>query len=150
MGDAVMTAADSRPRLLQALAVGSAATVAGALVLGVTQGLVGERGLELGYWALALGLLVGAVVGRAGDQTRGSAFLAIPVALVGVFLTQITATAVYLGTASAGEAYDFWSTDVLGKNDMSFLLVAAAEAFLVSQRVSELRNNMSQSRHDSP
>ena len=53
--------------------VGAAATVAGALVLGVTQGLVGARGLELGYWALALGLLVGAAVGRAGEQTRGSA-----------------------------------------------------------------------------
>jgi hypothetical protein len=150
MGDAVMTTADSRPRLLQALAVGAAATVAGALVLGVTQGLVGERALELGYWALALGLLVGAVVGRAGEQARGSALLAIPVALAGVLLTQITATAVHLGTADVGTAYDFWSTDVLGKNDMSFLLVAAAEAFLVSQRVSEIRNKMSQSRHDSP
>ncbi len=150
MGDAVMTTADSRPRLLQALAVGAAATVAGALVLGVTQGLVGERGLELGYWALALGLLVGAAVGRAGERTRGAALVAIPVALVGVLLTQITATAVYLGTADVGEAYDFWNAEVLGKNDMSFLLVAGAEAFLVSQRVSEIRNKMSQSRHDSP
>ncbi|WP_258563292.1 hypothetical protein [Streptomyces phytophilus] len=150
MGDAVMTTADSRPRLLQALAVGAAATVAGALVLGLTQGLVGERGLELGYWALALGLLVGAAVGLAGEQTRGSAFLAIPVALVGVLLTQLTATAVHLGTADVGAAYDFWHTGVLGKNDMTFYLVAAAEAFLVSQRVSEVRNNMSQSRHDSP
>lgn len=145
-----MTTADSRPRLVQALAVGAAATVAGALVLGVTQGLVGERALELGYWALALGLLVGVAVGRAGEQARGSALLAIPVALAGVLLTQITATAVHLGTADVGAAYEFWSADVLGKNDMSFLLVAAAEAFLVSQRVSELRNKMSQSRHDSP
>lgn len=150
MGDAVMTTAESRPRLLQALAVGAAATVAGALVLGVTQGLVGARGLELGYWALALGLLVGAAVGRAGEQTRGSALLAIPVAITGVLLTQIVATAVHLGSADVGAAYDFWSSEVLGKNDLTFYLVAAAEAFLVSQRVSEVRNNMSQSRHDSP
>ncbi|WP_240662413.1 hypothetical protein [Streptomyces sp. WAC 06738] len=150
MGDAVMTAADSRARLLQALAVGAAATVAGALVLGGTQGLVGERGLELGYWALALGLLVGAAVGRAGAEARGSAFLAIPVALAGVFLTQLAATAVHLGTVDVGAAYDFWRSGVLGKNDMTFYLVAAAEAFLVSQRVSEVRNSMSQSRHDSP
>ncbi|MFW6695813.1 hypothetical protein [Streptomyces sp. MAR4 CNX-425] len=144
MGDAVMTTADSRPRLLPTLAVGAAAGLAGALVLGVTQGLAGERALELGYWALALGLLVGAVVGRAGEQARGSALLAIPVALVGVLLTQITATAVYLGTANAVDAYDFWNAEVFGKNDMSFLLVAGAEAFLVSQRVSEIRNRMSQ------
>ncbi|WP_407560622.1 hypothetical protein [Streptomyces sp. 184] len=150
MGDAVMTTAEGRPRPVQALAVGAAATVAGALLLGVTQGLVGERGLELGYWALALGLLVGAAVGWAGEQSRTLALGAVPVALVGVVLTQIAATAVYLGSADVGAAYDFWRSEVLGKNDMTFFLVAGAEAFLVSQRVSEVRNGMSQSRHDSP
>jgi hypothetical protein len=65
--------------------------------------------------------------------------LAIPLAFAGVILTQITACAVHVRTGDPVEAYEFWRRAVLGKNDMTFYLVAAVEAYLVALRAAELR-----------
>lgn len=138
MGDGAITTG-VRPRPLQALAYGTAATVAGALILGATQGKTGEQALDLGYWTLAVGILVGAAVGRYGGA-RSAALVAVPLAVGGAILTQVVGGAVYEGAPDPAAAFDFWRTQILSNNDLSFYAVAAAEGYLVALRVSELRS----------
>ncbi|MGP3981941.1 hypothetical protein [Streptomyces sp. KR80] len=132
------------------VAAGAAATVAGGLLLGALQGwgsLPGEalgegaRGYELGYWALAIGLLVGAVLGKVGGQGRAIALWGVPLALAGVALAQLLAAAIQVGAGDVhlepGPVLDYWQHEILGRNDVTFYAVAAAEAYLVARRVAE-------------
>ncbi|WFB07886.1 hypothetical protein LRS74_13130 [Streptomyces sp. LX-29] len=58
----------SATRTRRGIAAGAAAALLGALVFGFFQGKAGDRGPELGYWALCIGLLVGAALGKPGNQ----------------------------------------------------------------------------------
>ncbi|MQY16476.1 hypothetical protein SRB5_66750 [Streptomyces sp. RB5] len=120
------------------LLAGAAAAVLGALILGPLQGSTGERGLELGYFALAAGVLVGAALGKAAGtsaRARRVALLAVPPALLGVMLGQWVASAVYIGSWDG--SLEFWRHHVFGRNDWTFYLVAGAEGYLVAKRVAE-------------
>ncbi|MEV6108627.1 hypothetical protein AB0M28_28580 [Streptomyces sp. NPDC051940] len=122
----------------QGLAAGAGAALVGALVLGPLQATTGHRGLEQGYFALAVGILVGAALGKAGGtsaRARKVALMGVPLAWLGVVLVQWVASAVYVG--SWADALDFWRHDVIGRNDVMFYVVAGAEGYLVAKRVSE-------------
>ncbi|MFC7218884.1 hypothetical protein ACFQLX_12015 [Streptomyces polyrhachis] len=130
--------AGHRPGVLPGLLAGAGAALVGALLLGPLQGSSGHRVLELGYFALLLGVTVGAVLGRASGaaaRSRRVALLAVPLALLGVLLTQWLASAAYTG--SWQEALPFWRQTLLGGNDVTFFAVAAVEAYLVAKRVSQ-------------
>ncbi|MEC4017454.1 hypothetical protein [Streptomyces sp. H27-D2] len=131
------------------IAAGLAAALLGALVLGVLQGKTGQRGPEVGYWALALGLLVGAVLGRFGGRAPLTAYAGVPLALLAVCAAQFVGAAILLADAAGsattaetllrhfGAVAHYWQHDLLGKNDITFYTVAAAEGFLVARRVAE-------------
>ncbi|MGP3999250.1 hypothetical protein [Streptomyces sp. 8N706] len=141
------TGGEARPTT--GIAAGAVTAVVGALLLGTLQGALGPQGHELGYWALGIGLLVGAVLGKAGGRSRAVAVSGIPLAMAGVAIAQLLAAAMQSGSAGpgyspldlltghAGPALDYWRSEILGKNDVTFYTVAALEGFLVAKRVAE-------------
>ncbi|MEU6082173.1 hypothetical protein [Streptomyces sp. NPDC047108] len=124
------------------VAAGAAAALAGALLLGPLQGASGPTGPELGYWALAMGLFVGAVLGKVGGRGRSVALWGIPLALAGVALAQVLAAWMLVEQGGMfvwhpGSAVDHWRGEILGENDIAFYAVAALEGCLVAQRIAE-------------
>jgi hypothetical protein len=143
---ATPTAPAARP--VRGLTGGAAAALLGAVVFGFVQGKTGQRGHEMGYWALCTGLLIGVALGKLGGRTPPLALVGIPLALVSVSLAQLLGSAMRVGDAAAwatadvltghfGLALDYWRDDVLGRNDITFYAVAGAESYLVARRVSE-------------
>ncbi|MET8680849.1 hypothetical protein ABZW18_25525 [Streptomyces sp. NPDC004647] len=143
-GTALMVRIERRTGL--GVAAGAAAATAAGLLLGALQGGTGRQSHELGFWALAIGLLVGAVLGKVGGRGRAVALWGIPLALAGVALAQLLAaasqaapgySALDLFTGHPGPALDYWWTEILGRNDVTFYTVAGLEGYLVAQRVAE-------------
>jgi hypothetical protein len=134
---AVVRTGGGAPRLGPGLLAGGGAALLGAVVLGPLQGSFGYRALEVGYWALALGILTGFALGRVGGRARTVALFGVPLALLGVLLAQLIAATVYVGDADLGDALHFWRTQILGKNDLAFYAVAATEGYLVAKRAAE-------------
>lgn len=139
-GERAREQAGTRERAGLGIAAGAAAAGLGALLLGGLQGATGPAGLELGYWSLAIGLLVGAVLGKVGGHGRAVAVWGVPLALAGVALAQLLAAALQVGPADAvlwhlGPAVDYWQGHVLGRNDITFYTVAGLEGYLVAERV---------------
>ncbi|MEV0278423.1 hypothetical protein AB0I22_18855 [Streptomyces sp. NPDC050610] len=145
-------AAEGRPA--RGLAAGAAAALTGAIVFGWAQGLAGPGGHELGYWALAIGLLVGAALGKAGGRAPALAPLGALLALLGVLLAQLLAAAAHMSEATSDAmgnppgalttvlhhfdtVVEYWRHEMLGRNDIAFYTVAAAEGYLVAKRVAE-------------
>ena len=146
MASAPSAAPAARP--CRGLAAGVAAALLGALVFGVVQGKIGHRGQEVGYWALCIGLLVGAALGKLGGRAPLLALVGIPLALVGVSLAQLIGVAVHMGDESSwptadtllqhfGLVVDYWRGEILGRNDITFYSVAGAESYLVAKRITE-------------
>jgi hypothetical protein len=136
------------PRPGRGLVAGVAAALVGALVFGVVQGKIGHRGQEVGYWALCIGLLIGAALGKLGGRAPLLALIGIPLALVGVLLAQLIGIAVHMGDQSSwptadtliehfGQVIDYWRGEILGRNDITFYAVAGAESYLVAKRITE-------------
>ncbi|QKV93184.1 hypothetical protein HUT19_16655 [Streptomyces sp. NA02950] len=130
------------------LAAGIAAGLLGALVFGEAQGKIGHGGQEVGYWALATGLLIGAALGGLGGRAPLLALIGIPLALVSVFFAQLVGIAVQIGDDSSwgtadtlidhfGLVADHWRGEVLSRNDIMFYAVAGAESYLVAKRITE-------------
>ncbi|MET7765839.1 hypothetical protein [Streptomyces sp. NPDC005336] len=130
------------------LAAGIVAALLGALVFGIIQGKIGHRGQEVGYWALCIGLLIGAVVGKLGGRVPLLALIGIPLALVSVSLAQLIGVAVQMGDQSSwptadtlidhfGLVADYWRDRILGRNDITFYAVAGVESYLVAKRITE-------------
>ncbi|CAM5731590.1 hypothetical protein [Streptomyces mordarskii] len=136
------------PRPARGLAAGIAAALLGALVFGFIQGKIGHCGQEVGYWALGIGLLTGAALGKLGGRAPLLALTGIPLAVVGVSLAQLLGVAVLMGDESSwptadalighfGLVMDHWRDDILGRNDITFYAVAGAESYLVAKRITE-------------
>ncbi|MER5971646.1 hypothetical protein ABT112_18245 [Streptomyces sp. NPDC002055] len=135
------------------VAMGAATAVVAALVLGFAQGSFGRTGHELGYWALAIGLLVGVALGTAGGRSLPASLCGIPLATAGVAAAQLLAAALQVGTVEpeysavdpltghAGPALAYWRHEILSRNDIAFYTVAALEGFLVARRVAEHRSS---------
>ncbi|MFE7119971.1 hypothetical protein ACFU99_31575 [Streptomyces sp. NPDC057654] len=145
-------ATEGRPA--RGLAAGAATALLVAVVCGWAQGLAGPGSHELGYWALAIGLLVGAALGKAGGRAPALAPLGTLLALLGVLLAQLLAAATTMGEATSDAlghppgvlatllhdfdaVVDYWRDEMLGRNDIAFYAVAAAEGYLVAKRVAE-------------
>lgn len=137
---------DARPG--RGLAAGIATTLLAAALFGFVQGKIGHRGQEVGYWALCIGLLIGAALGKLGGRAPLLALIGIPLALVGVSLAQLIGVAVQMGDQSSwptadtlighfGLVMDSWRSDVLGRNDITFYAVAGVESYLVAKRITE-------------
>ncbi|MEU1945678.1 hypothetical protein ACFW95_31275 [Streptomyces sp. NPDC059474] len=142
------TSAAQAPRPARGLAAGSAAALLGALVFGFIQGKIGHRGQEVGYWALCIGLLTGATLGKLGGRAPLLALIGIPLAVAGVSLAQLLGVAVLMGDESSwpttdtlighfGLVMDHWHDDILGRNDITFYAAAGAESYLVAKRIAE-------------
>ncbi|MGW3433936.1 hypothetical protein ACWDHW_39310 [Streptomyces melanosporofaciens] len=142
------TSAAQAPRPARGFAAGSAAALLGALVFGFVQGKIGHRGQEVGYWALCIGLLTGAALGKLGGRAPLLALIGIPLAVAGVSLAQLLGVAVLMGDESSwptadtlighfGLVMDHWRDDILGRNDITFYAVAGAESYLVAKRIAE-------------
>ncbi|MFG2578450.1 hypothetical protein [Streptomyces malaysiensis] len=142
------SSAAQAPRPARGLAAGIAAALLGALVFGFIQGKIGHRGQEVGYWALCIGLLTGAALGKLGGRAPLLALIGIPLAVVSVSLAQLLGAAVLMGDESSwpttdtliehfGLVMDYWRDHILGRNDITFYAVAGAESYLVARRVTE-------------
>ncbi|MGK5631941.1 hypothetical protein [Streptomyces sp. URMC 123] len=139
--------AAGRPGL--ALVVGLATAVGVAAVFGLLEGRTGRQGHEVGYWALALGVLLGAVLGKVGGRSRLVPWLGVPVALLAVAVSQLVTSAVQVAahggaastldalTGHVGLCLDYWWDEIIGRNDITFYCVAALEGALVAKRVAE-------------
>ncbi|MEV6315863.1 hypothetical protein [Streptomyces sp. NPDC051776] len=133
---------ESSKRAGVGVAAGAGASLSGALLLGALQGAACPAGPELGYWALGIGLLVGAVLGKLGGRGRAVALYGVPLATAGVAVAQVLAARMQVEPGGAivrhlGPALDYWLGEILGKNDVAFYTVAALEGYLVAQRVAE-------------
>jgi len=119
------------------VALGVLAGVGAAIVVAIAYGwLIGLTKHEIGYAAVGVGFLVGAVVGKVGGRSRALPFAGLVLALLGVFLGQFLGEAIigaHANGLSVTTALTDYTHDVFQgwKDDfdvMSFLFMAVAGA----------------------
>ncbi|MFI0940449.1 hypothetical protein [Streptomyces sp. NPDC021020] len=129
------------------LGAGVAAGIAAALVAAVLYGLI-IRGTkhEITYAAVAVGVLVGFALAKAGGRNPALPFIGIPLALLGVYAGQIFGIALLLATYPGapgvmtiltdhyGIVNEAWK-EAMGGMDFVFYAVAGIEGFVITKRV---------------
>ena len=102
---------------------------------------------QYSYLALLAGLLVGLALGKIGGRNTTLPFVAVVLALVGIFLGQLFGEALLGAKAldtsvttilfqQTGSLFDAWRADNLDGFSVVFYLIGGAEAFVFTRRFS--------------
>lgn len=104
---------------------------------------------EIGYAALAVGLVVGAAAGKAGGRARSLPVLAAVISLLAVWLGQLVGIAWTIAHHVPGLSFGqvffdhfgdlvkAWKDDFIDAKDILFLAIAGVEGFFVTRRVTQ-------------
>jgi hypothetical protein len=134
-------AGNGKPGL--AIAAGLGAAIVAGLVYAE---LINATKHSFGYAAIAIGLLIGAVMGRIGGREKSLPFIAVALAVVANFLGQFVGEAL-LGSKLSGVStvtllfshtalvFDAWKYD-MGAMVLIFYVIGGAEAYIFTRRFS--------------
>ncbi len=134
-------AGNGKPGL--AIAAGLGAAIVAGLVYAE---LINATKHSFGYAAIAIGLLIGAVMGRIGGREKSLPFIAVALAVVANFLGQFVGEAL-LGSKLSGVStvtllfshtalvFDAWKYD-MGATVLIFYVIGGAEAYIFTRRFS--------------
>ncbi|WUH91415.1 hypothetical protein OG900_15750 [Streptomyces sp. NBC_00433] len=122
---------------------GVAAMLVAALVYGL---LIKATKHEISYAAVAVGVLVGFALAKAGGRNPALPFIGVPLALLGVYLGQLFGIALLISDLSGAPGVvtlftdhfsvlqDSWKEAMNGR-DYFFFAIAGLEGFIVTKRV---------------